>query len=201
MQGVANEFNLSQTAFLRKRLENTRFLQNDANANSPEEFDLRWFTPLKEVDLCGHATLAAAYLLFSSSYMKCNSLLFHTRSGILTANRITRSAEGKSGSAIEIPEKFAVQITLPQTSVLNSDYTPMQLLQTTLHGYTVQGCKKTSSNDYIIELESGELVEAIQPNFEEIRKCNARGIIITAPAPKHTGFDFSSRVFFGSCLW
>jgi predicted PhzF superfamily epimerase YddE/YHI9 len=76
MQSVAAEMNLAETAFLRAR--------------EPDEFDLRWFTPRVEVDLCGHATLASAHRLWEEGLAQ-GAIGFHTRSGILTASR---SADG-----------------------------------------------------------------------------------------------------------
>ena len=73
MQNVAGEMNLSETAFLHKR---------------DDGYGLRWFTPEVEVDLCGHATLASAHVLWESGEIAGDQkAVFHTRSGVLTANR------------------------------------------------------------------------------------------------------------------
>src|SRR6185295_9770863 len=73
MQLVAREMNVAETAFLQPR--------------TAGEFDLRWFTPTVEVDLCGHATLASAHVLWESGRFGADALRFHTRSGVLTATR------------------------------------------------------------------------------------------------------------------
>ena len=82
MQSVAAEFNLAETAFL---------------AGSDGEYDLRWFTPLVEVDLCGHATLASAHVLWEECGETAEVLAFRTRSGVLTAERV------ESGIALGLP--------------------------------------------------------------------------------------------------
>ncbi|GLJ09430.1 hypothetical protein SUGI_0109650 [Cryptomeria japonica] len=192
MQTVAAEFNLSETAFLRRR-ENTH--QNgNALDNDAEEFELRWFTPVTEVDLCGHATLASAHFLFSSSLVNCNLVLFHTRSGALTALKIEGfNKEGKSfGSKTE---RFAIELNFPQSSVFDCDSSDVPLLSNSLKGLEVQSIKKTTSNDLLIELASGEQVESLQPQFDEIQKLSGRGVIVTGLAPQQSGFDFYSRFF------
>src|SRR6185436_7043237 len=72
LQAVAQEMNLSETAFLVKQ---------------PDHWDLRWFTPKVEVDLCGHATLASAHILWQQSHVTSNEIRFLTKSGVLKANR------------------------------------------------------------------------------------------------------------------
>jgi PhzF family phenazine biosynthesis protein len=79
MQAVAREMNLSETAFVAPRPDGS--------------YDLRWFTPLVEVDLCGHATLAAAHVLFEQKLIPGNSIGFHTLSGLLTARQEGRWLE------------------------------------------------------------------------------------------------------------
>lgn len=192
MQTVAAEFNLSQTAFLRRRenaYQNENALDNDA-----EEFELRWFTPVTEVDLCGHATLASAHFLFSSSLVNHNLVLFHTRSGELTALKIEGfNREGKSfGSKTE---RFSIELNFPQVSVFDCDSSDIPLLSNSLKGLEVKCVKKTTSNDLFIELASGEQVESLQPQFDEIHKCSGRGVIVTGLAPQQSGFDFYSRFF------
>src|SRR6266545_3296183 len=79
MQRVASEMNLAETAFLRAR---------------EDGFGLRWFTPLVEVDLCGHATLASAHILWSQGFTPHDELIrFQTRSGVLTCNRAANTIE------------------------------------------------------------------------------------------------------------
>uniref|UniRef100_A0A0C9S9F5 TSA: Wollemia nobilis Ref_Wollemi_Transcript_7883_1072 transcribed RNA sequence n=1 Tax=Wollemia nobilis TaxID=56998 RepID=A0A0C9S9F5_9CONI len=187
MQNVAAEFNLSDTAFLTRRRRNSH--QNE----NVEEFDLRWFTPLAEVDLCGHATLASAHYLFSG-FVNCSLVLFHTRSGILSALKIEGfSKEDQSFGKKE--EKFAIELNFPQVAVFDCDSSDIPYLSNSLEGLAVHSVKKTTSNDLIIELASGEQVASLQPQFEEIQKCSGRGIIITGLAPNQSGFDFYTRFF------
>ena len=82
MQRVAQEMNLAETAFLVQR---------------PDGFDLRWFTPTTEVDLCGHATLASAHALWEEGHLKPEETAqFHTRSGVLTATHHARASSGST---------------------------------------------------------------------------------------------------------
>ncbi|MBN1348901.1 PhzF family phenazine biosynthesis protein [candidate division KSB1 bacterium] len=160
MQAVASEMNLSETAFLRR--------QEDG-------YELRWFTPTTEVDLCGHATLASAHVLWEAGYLDSRSRArFHTRSGLLTAIR--------RGDWIELdfpaePEKEA----LP----------PVDWLQ-------VLGAKPkyTGSNRFawLVEVASEEIVRKMQPDFASLKTLTNRGVIVTSIA-ESAGFDFVSRFF------
>jgi len=203
MQKVANEFNLSETAFLRRRSASSASHNGDDGyaLDDAKEFDLRWFTPLVEVDLCGHATLASAHFLFSSGFVKCNMVLFHTKSGTLTATKIERFNRNESAASLgRKNEGFAIELNFPQVSVLDCVPLEIPLLSNTLRGLAVQSVKKTTCNDFIVELASGELVENLQPEFDEIQRCSGSGIIVTGLAPEQSGFDFFSR-FFLSKVW
>nr|ABK23955.1 unknown [Picea sitchensis] len=195
MQKVANEFNLSETAFLRRSGSASSASQNGGGLDDAEEFDLRWFTPLVEVDLCGHATLASAHFLFSA-FVKCNRVLFHTKSGTLTATKVERFNQNESATYLgRKNERFVIELNFPQVSVFDCVSMEIPLLSNTLRGLAVESVKKTACNDFIVELASGELVENLQPEFDEIQRCSARGIIVTGLAPKQSGFDFFSRFF------
>lgn len=160
MQNVAMEMNLSETAFLRKG--------NDG-------YNLRWFTPVVEVDLCGHATLASAHVLWESGYLRPREQArFHTKSGLLTAT--------KRGEEIELdfpatPEQHAAP--------------PPELL-------TALGVKAlyVGKNvfDYIIEVDSEQTVRTMTPDFERLKSVPVRGVIVTSRSST-PAYDFVSRFF------
>ncbi|HEX2094128.1 MAG TPA: PhzF family phenazine biosynthesis protein [Longimicrobiaceae bacterium] len=160
MQDVAQEMNLSETAFLHPR---------------DGEWGLRWFTPACEVDLCGHATLASAHVLWQDGYLPPEAeARFHTRSGLLTARRegawISMNFPAK-------PEEEAV----PSPDLVRA-------LGTTLV-YVGR-----SHFDYLVEVESEEAVRELRPDFELLRTVAARGIIVTSRSAA-PGVDFVSRFF------
>lgn len=164
LQAVATEMNLSETAFLQKR-------QND-DSNT---YDLRWFTPVAEVDLCGHATLASAHALWEEvSVTDQEALRFYTKSGWLTA---TRHPQG-------------IQLDFPADPV-RPIATPPELTE-------CLGAEPRSVSegkfDYLIELDSAENVRILKPDFQRLRVFNKRGYIVTAPSDS-AEFDFLSRFF------
>ena len=156
MQKIAKENGLSETAFF---------------VPSIDGFDLRWFTPAMEVDLCGHATLASAYVLFDHMGFEGQAIVFHTQSGDLMV--------AKQGSAIvmDFPSRPAQRIE-PPSNLLNAF-----------------GCDLTEvykSRDYMVVLDSEETVRNLRPDFDELEKLDCTGIIVTAPG---TDVDFVSRFF------
>ncbi len=160
MQNVASEMNLSETAFLVKR--------NDG-------YDLRWFTPAVEVDLCGHATLASSHMLWEEGHLQPTDVAcFHTRSGLLTAKR--------NGTWIELD----FPATPPQPVLA-----PPELLRALNVKPAYIG---KSRFDYLIEVESEEIVRNMKPDFTALKSITTRGIIVTSKSSK-TEFDFVSRFF------
>jgi len=160
MQLVAREMNLSETAFLLRR--------NDG-------FGLRWFTPTVEVDLCGHATLASAQVLWEDGRIPSGQTArFHTRSGVLTAE--------KKGTWIEMD----FPATPAQPSV------PFDALESAL-GVTSRYTGR-SRFDYLVEVESEEAVRAMKPDFASLRQLKVRGVMVTSRASS-AGYDFISRFF------
>ena len=158
MQDVAREMNLSETAFL---------------VRSEDGYDLRWFTPTVEVDLCGHATLASAHALWEERHLLPDrQARFHTRSGLLTADR--------AGDWIELdfPAK-------PEAAVA----TPDGLMQA-LGGEAVHVGR--NQFDYLVEMASEEVVRGLTPDFTQLRKLPVRGIIVTSRGRQ---YDFVSRFF------
>jgi PhzF family phenazine biosynthesis protein len=160
MQDVAREMNLAETAFL--------FRQDDG-------FNLRWFTPVVEVDLCGHATLASAHVLWEMGYLKPGEQArFHTRSGLLLAER--------RGEWIEMD--FPVKAEEAASA-------PPGLLQAL--GVTAVYVGKNQF-DYLVEVVSEEIVRGVQPDFSRLVTVEARGVIVTSRASSQ-GYDFVSRFF------
>ena len=161
MQNVAREMNLSETAFL--------YPEND-------EFRLRWFTPTVEVDLCGHATLASAHVLYETEIVPRNKQVrFQTKSGLLTADY----ADGW------------IKLNFPATQAEETE--PPFHFDKALGGasMTYVGC---SIFDYLVELESAEQVRTLKPNLPLIELVEARGVIVTAKSDDER-FDFVSRFF------
>ena len=160
MQNVAREMNLSETAFLCK--------QSDG-------FNLRWFTPAVEVDLCGHATLASAHVLWEEGHLEPGEQArFHTRSGLLTAER----------------RRDWIEMDFPATPEEPSTVPP-DLLQAL--GVSAKYIGKNGF-DYLVEVDSEETVRSIKPDFTLLTTVPARGVIVTSLADSQE-YDFISRFF------
>ncbi len=160
MQNVAREMNLSETAFL-----------------DPREggYNLRWFTPAAEVDLCGHATLASAHVLWEEKHLPTGQTArFHTRSGWLSA---TRQAEW-------------IDMDFPATPD-EPEPVPLELAEG-LHATPKYVGR--SKFDFIAELASEEAVRAVRPDSNLLRLLDCRGVIVTSRAST-PGYDFVSRFF------
>lgn len=158
MQNVAGEMNLAETAFL--------VPMNDG-------YSLRWFTPNSEVDLCGHATLASAHILWEKAYLKPDQEAnFYTKSGLLTAKM--------NGSWIQLnfPATIEEKVQAPAELAEALNITPIYIGKNVF--------------DYIIEVESEETVKNIRPDITELMKVPMRGVIVTA---KSVEYDFISRFF------
>lgn len=193
---MASELNLNMTAFLVSRkagcngaIGGTLSDENkDCTSSSLDaayDFNIRWFTPVLEVELCGHATLASSYLLFGSGIVSGNMIRFHPeKGGVLHARRVERPSK----------EEFLVELNFP---ILPSYECNSQLagLSTTLQGLTPVTFHKTIVDDLLVELPSGEDVKSLKPCFDEIRKCSTRGVIVTGRASDESGCDFISRFF------
>lgn len=160
LQNVAMEMNLSETAFL---------VRNESG------WDLRWFTPKAEVDLCGHATIAAAIVLGRVGQLADGAAAnFSTRSGILTAAR--------RGSRI--------QLDFPKLDVAPCE-APPGLLEALGAKATYVGRGKF---DFMVEVESASALRSITPDFKQLATVSCRGIIVTARSDE-SQFDFESRFF------
>lgn len=163
MQQVAGEMNVAETAFVRQ---------------TGESWSLRWFTPVAEVDLCGHATLATAHVLWSLDERydeRYDALRFDTRSGRLTA--VTK------GSTIELdfPVETPTAAT-PSTELVAALGNPQ---------ITWSGANRM---DTLVEVSSEEIVRSLQPDMNALAGLPTRGIIVTAKSTS-ADFDFVSRFF------
>ena len=160
MQAVAAEMNLSETAFVRALAEG---------------FELRWFTPLMEVDLCGHATLASAHALWSEGVVDNQQpIRFHTKSGVLTC-----VAQGE-----------IIELDFPSTEA--QPVAPPPELVDALHVHpTFVG---RSTFDHLVVVESEQAVRSLRPDFQRLRQIAMRGVIVTSRSDD-PGFDFVSRFF------
>ncbi len=160
MQQVAAEMNLSETAFLVRR---------------EEGFNLRWFTPKVEVDLCGHATLAAAHVLWETGHLSPHEpARFYTRSGWLTAVRqgewIQLDFPATAAAPAEAPAGLAEALGLSPLFVGRSKF------------------------DFLIEVENEQQVRQLRPQFHQLQKIPVRGIMVTSRA-QSSDCDFVSRFF------
>jgi len=160
MRDVAREMNLSETAFLLPQADG---------------YDLRWLTPSVEVDLCGHATVASAHVLWQDGHLPAGrQARFHTRSGLLMADQ--------RGDWIELD--FPVKIaTVSQP--------PAELLPSL--GVEALAVAKNAF-DYLVEVESEAVLRGMSPDHSTLRKIPVRGVIVTARSST-PGFDFISRFF------
>ncbi|KAK1372968.1 putative PhzC/PhzF-type epimerase [Heracleum sosnowskyi] len=187
LQAVATEFNISQTCFL------TRIASDSVSANP--QFGLRWFTPVAEVKLCGHGTLATSHFLFNSGLVDANVIEFLTLSGILTAKRVP---DPKISAPLENGNEchgFSVELTFPALPLSDYDCPENLMNSPSLSSVSTLEIKKTPYDDLFIVLPSGKAVSEYQPQFDEIQKLPGRGLIITGLAPAASGFDFYSRFF------
>lgn len=156
MQNIAMENNLSETAFFVKQGESIR---------------LRWFTPTTEVDLCGHATLASAHVLFEHLGYKNEVIRFDSNSGELKIRK-----EGKR-IVMDFPASKLKEIIAPQ------------FLKTAI-GVPAQ--ELYGDTDYLYVVETAAQVRNLKPDIRELEKADVRGIIVTAPGDN---VDFVSRFF------
>jgi PhzF family phenazine biosynthesis protein len=165
MQHVAAEMNQAETAFLIKE---------------DDHYRLRWFTPAVEVDLCGHATLASAKYLYSEGLADPSTpIQFETRSGRLTASPLKQN--GEDLISLDFP-------AIPSSPIQGSS-----ILGDALGADPVAVFR--GRFDYLVELRSDDVVRALKPDLHELKKLEARGIVVTAQSSRD-GYDFISRGFF-----
>ncbi|MCB9878089.1 MAG: PhzF family phenazine biosynthesis isomerase [Planctomycetes bacterium] len=160
MQVFAAEMNLSETAFV---------------APGKTHLQLRWFTPVAEVALCGHATLATAHVLWSEGIApKGIDLRFTTKSGVLTARQLS---------------KGRVELDFPARPALKGKVAGAALAKAL--GAKPKAIVKVA-DDVLVELASEAAVRGLTPDLAKLAKVDARGVIVTARSKKH---DFVSRFF------
>jgi PhzF family phenazine biosynthesis protein len=156
MQSIANENNLSETAFF---------------VPKGNGFHIRWFTPESEVDLCGHATLAAAYVLFNSIDYKRDCVEFDSRSGTLVVTK------DNDRIVMDFPAQPPLLCDIPKEIGEAFDVAPIECLK---------------SKDYVVVFEREIDVESADPDFGQLIKLDLRGVIITAESSR---YDFVARFF------
>ncbi len=158
LQQIAAENNLSETAF---------FVPNGAG------YDLRWFTPIAEVDLCGHATLASAWVILNLLHPGGTEVQFETRSGTLGVER------GDEGFLImDFPSKKASAKEAPKALIEGLGAEPAEVL--------------AAERDYLVVFETEDVVRKLKPDFPRLRGLDRLAVIVTAEG---TGSDFVSRFF------
>jgi len=157
MQKIAAENNLAETAFVVEKNQN---------------FELRWFTPTVEVDLCGHATLASAYVFKEHLGYHSNEIAFKTKSGILTVvfggDIMTMIFPSRPGNVVEAPIELVDGIKVQPLEVLKS------------------------VEDFMAILSSEDEVRKLNPDLEKLKKLDCRGTIVTS---RGINVDFVSRFF------
>ncbi len=179
MQAVAGEMNLAETAFLIRRSDG---------------YDLRWFTPEVEVDLCGHATLASAHLLWERGDVPPGGAIrFETRSGRLTCER---SAPGGGEDDARIRDAW-IWMDFPATPAealpAGEAGSELTAVLSAALGATPLWVGR-SRFDLLVEVASEAEVLALGPDPKRVAAIDARGLIVTAPSDR-AGCDFVSRFF------
>ena len=160
MQALATEMNLSETAYVRPL---------------DDGFELRWFTPAFEVDLCGHATLASASILWSKEYVAAaEDIVFHTHSGALTIHLngdwIVMDFPAEAATARPVPEGL-------------------------LQALGVEGVWVGANRmDWLVEIRSPLQLRSLTPNYVELARLLERGVIVTCISDDDR-YDFLSRFF------
>ena len=159
LQAIAMENNLSETAFF---------------VPAGEGFHLRWFTPVAEVDLCGHATLATAHVLFAELGYVGQAIAFATRSGRLVVER-------HDGMLVmDFPAQPPVSCAAPAALLDGLGAAPVAVL---------------AAGDYVVVFDDAEIVRTLAPDMAKLSTLALRGVCVTAPGAPGTDVDFVSRFF------
>ena len=162
MQQMAREMNLSETAYLHPRADG---------------FALRWFTPTHEVDLCGHATLASAHVLWAEGHLAVDEdAVFHTKSGVLTAHR-----QDDGWIAMDFPAEPFEPAEAPPDVIDALGVAPAFVGRNRM--------------DIGVLLDGEAAVRAVAPDMARLATVDTRGVIVTAPADGDAAYDFVSRFF------
>ncbi len=161
MQSIAEENNLSETAFI---------------VTTDNGYHIRWFTPSCEVDLCGHATLAAAYVVIQFLQETRNPICFDSKSGeLFVSHKI--DASKKTILTLDFPVSEYKEVKTPQALIEGLGKTPI---------------KTFAAADYLAIFSNEDEVLQLTPNFTELQKLDRRGVIASAPGKD---VDFVSRFF------
>jgi phenazine biosynthesis protein PhzF family len=165
MQAIAAEINLSETAFV------------VAKGSSANEYGIRWFTPTAEVDLCGHATLASAHVLFEHYGVKTQRIIFHSASGPLPTE-----INKQQLLELDFPANPTSVIATPAALVEALGIEPLQV--------------RIGGPRMLVVVASSEIVAQVTPNFAKLGDLEQRGICVTAPGTdRHSNYDFVCRYF------
>ena len=159
LQNIAAENNLSETAF---------YLPH-----SESDFHIRWFTPTTEVDLCGHATLATAHVLFQHKNYLGENVSFFSKSGILNVTKVN------GGYEMNFPSDEIQPISPPPELINGLGISPQEVYR--------------GRDDYLAIVPFQSEIESLRPNFRELTKLPARGVIVSS---KGNDEDFVSRCFY-----
>lgn len=162
MQSIAEENNLSETAFFVP-------FNND--------FQIRWFTPTTEVDLCGHATLASAHVIWHQLGYEGDKISFYSKSGLLGVTK------GEGLLTLDFPAQEAVDCSLPLALEQAFNIKPQQCLY---------------AEDYMLVFKNEAEIHALEPNQELLKRLNLRGVIVTAHSSSGKD-DFVTRFFAPKC--
>ncbi|XP_022992538.1 uncharacterized protein LOC111488833 [Cucurbita maxima] len=196
LQDLAAEFNISETSYLVRINEE----EETDGSLKPPKFGLRWFTPVTEVDLCGHATLAAAHTLFSTGLVNSDIIEFSTLSGKLTAKRVpeVKPIGVSNVHNGEAHESYFIELDFPAISSIEVDSADVSSVSKALNVASMIDIRMTVSknlDNILVVLPSEKEVIDFEPNFDEIRKCPGTGVIITGAPLGDSKFDFYSRFF------
>ena len=165
MQAIAAENNLAETAF---------FVPAEGG------YHLRWFTPAQEVALCGHATLASAFIVFTALAPSENAVAFHTQSGLLTVSRRGNLL------TMDFPKYALASVEAPSTLLNGLGLPPRQVLA------SLAGDNAATELDYYAVYDTEAEVRALAPDFDALRRLDLQGVVVTAPGDN---CDFVSRYF------
>lgn len=160
LQAIAQENNLSETAFF---------------VPEGDGFRIRWFTPVTEVDLCGHATLAAAFVIFNTQPGRSGEVVFESHSGLL---RVRRDGEWL---VLDFPAEAVQPCATPAALLDGLGVAPLMVL---------------AGTDYLVLLADEVAVRALRPDMRHLERLDRRGVIVTAPGREA---DFVSRFFAPRC--
>jgi PhzF family phenazine biosynthesis protein len=157
LQLIAAENNLSETAFFVKQ---------------KNCYELRWFTPTMEVDLCGHATLASAFVIFNHLDLSLNEIVFKTT---------------KAGTLIVKRENDLIAMDFPSRKAQ-----PCKTSNVLIQAFRIKPSEVLLARDYLVVFESEEQIKLLKPDMNRIMLLDSLGVIVTAPGTKS---DFVSRFF------